>query len=701
MFRICVCVCLLFALPIFAAEELRIWKDATGTFTIEARFVKLIDGVVQFETAAGKGMKIPLDKLAPPDAKLAQELADKAAAPPADAPAEMRTWSDASGKFKLQGKFDKLDGDTVYLLDAAEKSMKIPLSRLSPADQEYIKARPVANPFEDLGSAGKASAKAPAPGKVFAGDKAGPAKLLRPDWTKAKILLPGLAGGKWNVTIPELAAIKPLENATRIELPPRTEKSYWEKLYSLRISENKQRVMVCLHGTSSTTRLLLYDATNGKQLGQADFSQTYNVLDISDDGEQILVGGSSYNDRDFVEIWTLGPKGIIRERGWSNKRDNWDHWAEVKSAIYVDEKRALIFQAERLTLWNTVTGTPLAVMVLKRIGFGEPVYAYHPQAKLLAVQQGRELCVMEMNKGELVAALTLTDDEIPNALAWRPDAKQLALRTTLNKLLVLNAATGERVREVDLNDISIPYSSKSKLDWPTEHQVLINRGLVYDIRHGIPLWEYDGLENLEFGCGWSWTWFEGKRHDNENSSIVPLMVPHQGVRELAAKYKPPPRELLMPAGSVIALDTAEIVDPTIQQQAIAALTKQLADYGYQVSSTSENRLVASMAVGATKELVWRDFTDGKSGQELRRNFSPIICKLQLKAGDKVVWEKQSSGYPLFGNIYLNKGESIDTKIAEQEKPRYDLFLKPKIPKYKASDNDKVLGKSKLTNEGLK
>ena len=179
------------------------------------------------------------------------------------------------------------------------------------------------------------------------------------------------------------------------------------------------------------------------------------------------------------------------------------------------------------------------------------------------------------------------------------------------------------------------------------------------------------------------------------------MIPHQPVRELAAKYVPPPRELILPAGTPVALDTTEIVEPTVQQQAVTALTNQLAGLGHQVSATAECRLIASMAVGETKELAWRDYTRNGQGQEIRRNFSPIICKLQLKNGEKVVWEKSSSGYPLNGNVYLREGETIDTKIAEQEKPRYDIFLKPRVPKYKPSDNDKALGKSTLTAEGLK
>src|SRR5689334_4243448 len=71
MLRCCIfAACLLVeAVSLFAAEELRTWKDTTGKFSIEARFVKLADETVHLETAAGKAMKIPLDKLSAADRK--------------------------------------------------------------------------------------------------------------------------------------------------------------------------------------------------------------------------------------------------------------------------------------------------------------------------------------------------------------------------------------------------------------------------------------------------------------------------------------------------------------------------------------------------------------------------------------------------------------------------------------------------------
>ena len=54
------------------------------------------------------------------------------------APAEeIRTWSDATGKHRREAVFEKLEDGTVHLRSADGKPFKIPLSRLSEADQEY------------------------------------------------------------------------------------------------------------------------------------------------------------------------------------------------------------------------------------------------------------------------------------------------------------------------------------------------------------------------------------------------------------------------------------------------------------------------------------------------------------------------------------------------------------------------------------
>lgn len=50
---------------------------------------------------------------------------------------EMRTWTDATGKHKREAIFEKLEDGAVHLRGADGKQVKIPLSRLSDADQKY------------------------------------------------------------------------------------------------------------------------------------------------------------------------------------------------------------------------------------------------------------------------------------------------------------------------------------------------------------------------------------------------------------------------------------------------------------------------------------------------------------------------------------------------------------------------------------
>lgn len=54
----------------------------------------------------------------------------------ATARAEMRTWSDASGKFNVEAEFVAIDGEKVILRNADGKEIKVPLDKLSEEDQQ-------------------------------------------------------------------------------------------------------------------------------------------------------------------------------------------------------------------------------------------------------------------------------------------------------------------------------------------------------------------------------------------------------------------------------------------------------------------------------------------------------------------------------------------------------------------------------------
>lgn len=52
---------------------------------------------------------------------------------------EMRTWTDSTGKFSFEGKFLELNGSNVVLLSPDGQSKRVPLRRLSRADQDWLR----------------------------------------------------------------------------------------------------------------------------------------------------------------------------------------------------------------------------------------------------------------------------------------------------------------------------------------------------------------------------------------------------------------------------------------------------------------------------------------------------------------------------------------------------------------------------------
>lgn len=88
--------------------------------------------------------------------------------------AEVRTWTDATGKFKREASFQRLDGDVVVLQTADGKELRIPLDRLATADQAYAKTATAAaaddDPFKAAEPASQPTAEINSPPPSATGD---------------------------------------------------------------------------------------------------------------------------------------------------------------------------------------------------------------------------------------------------------------------------------------------------------------------------------------------------------------------------------------------------------------------------------------------------------------------------------------------------------------------------------------------------
>ncbi len=59
---------------------------------------------------------------------------------------DVREWSDATGKFKITGSLIEVKDGNAFIKNQAGKTLKVPIARLSKADQEFLQGSD--NPFE-------------------------------------------------------------------------------------------------------------------------------------------------------------------------------------------------------------------------------------------------------------------------------------------------------------------------------------------------------------------------------------------------------------------------------------------------------------------------------------------------------------------------------------------------------------------------
>lgn len=96
-------------------------------------------------------------QLAPPEVEQPNLKTEQVAAAGQPAPLEenpfatpdekaSRTWTDVSGRFKIEGKYLGKVGDSVRLLRADGKELTVPLAKLSAADQKFVAARETPEP---------------------------------------------------------------------------------------------------------------------------------------------------------------------------------------------------------------------------------------------------------------------------------------------------------------------------------------------------------------------------------------------------------------------------------------------------------------------------------------------------------------------------------------------------------------------------
>lgn len=577
--------------------------------------------------------------------------------------AEPRTWTDSTGKFKIEARLIKQDKGKVALEGKDGKIFEIELTKLSAADQKHLaelaKKTVADDPFKQVSSG----------------------KPIAPDWSASRLVEMVAANSEWKI------AAKPMPEASfksaPVALPAR--QNFFEGCNALVVNPRSLRAIVGYHWNFSApkvnSRMLFCDLELGKILGQVTMDGLVTPLAIDDEGSQWLFKRTTGN-KDTLELWSLGANGAEKVVEFS-PADAMGRGHDIRWATFLDKKRLLTtsYGGGMVVLWELPSLKPLYHVVIQ----GSSVPALSHDHRLLAFTTGQQLGVLDVDDGKVLALRPLTGTPWAS-LAFSPGGKWLACGTH-NRVLVWDLATGEQHREIFVNPLDV----WGYISWPNDKVMLVGNKSLLDLDLAYRFWEFKEQNHMQvYGeQGWFVT------HDQQGGAIVSARVPSKAVLETFGKSI---TEIVLKPGTVVKIDVSALPDQEEGAKAAKALEEQLVKKGCKVGEDGTITLVATADVGKVIEMNFvpapegsnrRDFpflprgpgreTPIPPGTKVRRvNLQEHLARLKFVAQGKTIWESSADNVPK--SVRLDEGETLDQRMKKLERPPYAFYQTVDLPR---------------------
>ena len=283
----------------------------------------------------------------------------------------LRTWQDQSGKFKIRAQFVRQEGSAVVLKREDERTVSVPIDRLSGVDQEYLAkldekmGDESASPFED------------------------------------DVEVSGVAAVDYSKIMQPVARI--------------TDLSWGAK--SVAISPNNKLLMIGRKASCAS----LCELPSGRMLvdsGRMEHMGDIGVCAFTPDGKVLLMGGA----KGLVEVYAVAPDGSLKL-----KKQHQVHGAEVTAmSLSADGRFALTGAADKgAKYWEISSGQVRGVIA----DFAGKIKATRiaPSGYELMVTDGKMLKVYSTNESAVVKTLEVGRSHVSGqAAAISPDGKTLA-----------------------------------------------------------------------------------------------------------------------------------------------------------------------------------------------------------------------------------------------------------------------------------
>lgn len=590
---------------------------------------------------------------------------------PATQPAgrELRTWTDSTGRFKIEAVFESQTAFEVVLRKQDGTKIKVAIDKLSAADQEYVAgldSQSGGNPFEAgvMGSSGSSSDSgsdsiaARAPGELSLPT---PKVFRKASATNIQDMAPPAAieadPSPLDFQAISNASMKlpAEENREDVGRPVIISETGTQLCYSVRAprsSSDDYTRIIAIDGerrkTSEVARLgghrmwvCSADPASGDVLGI--------VMKQGDDKSHSLcvISGIRDSKPSVVAHWRMFPE--------DEKKSDYVRYRK----LVPNQMVVVVFGGQ---LHGYDYGSQREVWTVPSKLFNEP--AISPGGRYTAIVVDQQCAILETKTGKQIGSIPINWNG-PTSLGFSADATRLAMASGA-QVRVVDLAKGEDLLVHEAN-VSLGAMGKPVM-WLEDDFLLLPTGHLLSLKRNLIVWRYiidqDALEYTDLENHGLLT-FTGRGV----TSIVRL--PHAAAT--AAADRDTSNIAAVKSGDPLAI-VANGSGPGVTQ---GDLRNWLADAasrsGYQPASSAPTQLVATITRGKQTQQSYRTF--GSFGSE-DVNFTPYISKVEFRQNGITLWQRTTqSSMPHM----VSGDKSLQQVAREHERPDAGFFQNMALP----------------------
>jgi len=573
--------------------------------------------------------------------------------------AEVRQWTDKSGRNKIEAEFVSQADDKVKLRSPSGKMFEIAVGQLSEADQAWLKSQ-ADNPFKEVGdspfmelpgsAAENKSASGSASGKVV------------PDWSNAELLTVEAPEQGWSYQ-PQASQV-PKYKAKNVALPKAEFGENARALTSNAIA--KQVALSTEQGTHNQhhSRIFVGDLGTGRVIATQQYPQFWRALSIHSQGNRVLLRSSEFGfgQEGVLRIVRVQGHGLTDEAEMEPYSDESQAVnRDVRWAEFVGDNQLLTCSRNgRVALWDVATLQPVCQFLL---GSNVIALGVNPNRTHVALADPKNLYLFDIAARSFAGIVPVPEGAMPTRLAFSPSGERIAV-VGGRRVMTWNAATGEIV-----SDFPIPGVSELEVLFTGENYLLVGSQFLIDLENQVKLWQYQGSQQSA-GAG-SMVLLVDFDFLGPGAIMVGKM-PHPEALDALEKAKSQGSLFLLKPGDTVELDVSEVPAPQ-QEQVREDLTEHLKKNRIQVGTQAPVKVKAAIRSEAGNQ-TYIIFGRGRMTVNLTRQISSV----QVIGEGKVAWSQQADNVP--GTVRTKSTEDFAAAVQKEcANPNLKFFEKLRMP----------------------